>query len=71
MRQTYIDNYKYMDDITREHYKDVVKSLAYNAIVVQRLDWLLSGDEGQETFHNRLSHDLHNQEPIDFEQHHD
>lgn len=28
------------------------------AIYAQRIDWLLSGDDGEETFHERLKSDL-------------
>lgn len=27
-------------------------------VYTQRIDWLLSGDDGEETFHERLAHDL-------------
>jgi len=27
-------------------------------VYTQRIDWLVSGDDGEETFHERLKHDL-------------
>jgi hypothetical protein len=27
-------------------------------IYVQRIDWLVSGDDGEDSFHSRLNHDL-------------
>ena len=38
----------------------VYLNLAY--IYAQRIDWLVSGDDGEETFHRRLADDLQNLE---------
>ena len=40
--------------------REAVKILKIANIYVQRIDWLLSGDDGEETFLNRLSEDLSN-----------
>ena len=48
---------KYPDEVIEEFKKahDIVKTAQ---IYIQRLDWLLSGDDGEESFLRRLKEDL-------------
>ena len=43
---------------TIAEFKDAVIFLKRAEIYAQRIDWLLSGDDGEETFHERLKEDL-------------
>jgi len=43
---------------TKEKFRYAVKLLREAHVYVQRIDWLLSGDDGEETFHERLKADL-------------
>ena len=43
---------------TLDEFKKGVKLLKQAEVYVQRIDWLLSGDDGEETFHERLKEDL-------------
>ena len=52
-----IYRYAYPDDVISE-FKNAVKSLRIAEVYAQRVDWLLSGDDGEETFHERLKEDL-------------
>jgi len=38
----------------------VIADLQKNAIVLQRIDWLVSGDDGKEAFYRRLTEELRN-----------
>jgi hypothetical protein len=49
--------YKYSDEIINE-FKIGVKKLKEAYIYAQRIDWLLSGDDGPETFLTRLKEEL-------------
>lgn len=44
------------DTIAR--FKIAVDLLRSAAIYVQRIDWLVSGDDGEDSFHRRLKNDL-------------
>ena len=49
----------YSEETIAEFEKAVLYlNLAY--IYAQRIDWLVSGDDGEETFHRRLADDLKN-----------
>ena len=39
-------------------FRKAVKTLREAYVYAQRIDWLLSGDDGEDTFHRRLKHDL-------------
>jgi hypothetical protein len=39
-------------------FKDAITFLKLAQVYVQRIDWLLSGDDGEKTFHERLKADL-------------
>ena len=50
-------HYKYSDDMI-EKFKEGLKHIELAQIYMQRLDWLLSGDDGDESFMSRLEEDL-------------
>jgi hypothetical protein len=41
-------------------FKTAIYILSQAAIMAQRIDWLVSGDDGEETFHQRWDEDLTN-----------
>jgi len=43
---------------TLEKFKEAVYTLRKAQIMAQRIDWLLSGDDGEESFHKRWDEDL-------------
>ncbi len=43
---------------TQEEFKKAVEYLKLSYVYAQRIDWLLSGDDGEETFHKRLKEEL-------------
>ena len=43
---------------TMQEFKLAVWYLKQAMVYTQRIDWLLSGDDGEETFHERLKKDL-------------
>lgn len=43
---------------TESEFKKAVELLKLAEVYVHRIDWLLSGDDGEETFHERLAKDL-------------
>jgi hypothetical protein len=49
--------YKF-DDKTITRFLEGVKALRIAEAYVQRIDWLLSGDDGESTFRQRLNSDL-------------
>ena len=50
-------HYKYPDDVI-EKIKEGLTILKQAAIYTQRIDWLVSGDDGNESFIKRLQDDL-------------
>ena len=52
-----LNHYKYPDDIIEE-FKKGVEILRKAQIYAQRIDWLISGDDGEESFHKRLKEEL-------------
>ena len=50
-------NHKYSDNVI-EKFKEAVDILKKAEIYAQRIDWLLSGDDGEESFFRRLEEDL-------------
>lgn len=50
-------------DATLQKFKEAVDILRKAFVYTQRIDWLLSGDDGEETFHERLEEDLNQIEP--------
>ena len=51
------DGQKYSDE-TITKFKEAVKVLRIAEVYTQRIDWLLSGDDGEDSFHRRLKDDL-------------
>jgi hypothetical protein len=49
--------HKYPDEIIEE-FKKAIIALRIAAIYERRVDWLISGDDGEETFIERLKEDL-------------
>lgn len=49
-------HYKYPDEVIKEFHK-AVYILRLAEIYAQRVDWLISGDDGDETFIERLAED--------------
>lgn len=47
-------------EIVQEKMREAVKQLKIAAVYAQRIDWLLSGDDSEESFIKRLSDDLNN-----------
>ena len=45
---------------TIEEFKRAFDLLRQAEVYTQRIDWLVSGDDGEESFHKRLAHDLRN-----------
>jgi len=45
---------------TMREFQNAVIFLKTAAVYTQRIDWLLAGDDDEETFHKRLKHDLQN-----------
>jgi hypothetical protein len=45
-----------------EKFKETEKMLRISSIYLQRVDWLICGDDGDETFIKRLEEDLQNLE---------
>lgn len=43
---------------TIQEFKNAIKALRVASVYAQRVDWLLSGDDGEETFHESLKQDL-------------
>jgi hypothetical protein len=48
-------------DATIAEFKRAVELLNQALIYAQRIDWLVSGDDGEDTFHARLAEDLKNE----------
>ena len=52
-----LNHYKYPDDVIEE-FKKGVEILRKAHVYAQRIDWLISGDDGEESFHRRLKEEL-------------
>jgi len=50
-------HYKYPDEVIAE-FKKGLEIIEKAQVYMQRIDWLLSGDDGEETFIERLNRDL-------------
>lgn len=50
----------FFPDNVIEEFKKAVDILDKAYIYVQRIDWLLSGDDGEDSFHSRLKEELEN-----------
>lgn len=52
-----LNHYKYPDEVIEE-FKNAYKALRKAEIYAQRVDWLLAGDDGEESFIERLKTEL-------------
>jgi len=50
-------HYRYPDEVI-EKFKEGLNYLRLSAVYAQRIDWLVSGDDGDESFLRRLKEDL-------------
>ena len=58
-KHTLPNSYKYSKETIKEFKKGLaILKKAY--VYAQRIDWLLSGDDGEESFHKRLKEELDN-----------
>jgi hypothetical protein len=53
------EGWKYPDEVI-DKMKEGIEILKKAQIYAQRIDWLLSGDDGEESFLSRLEEDLNN-----------
>jgi len=59
------DGYKHnLSEDTLKVFNDALTYLNISEMFAHRIDWLLSGDDGEETFHKRLLEDLSKLEEI-------
>ena len=52
-----LNHYAYPDDVIEE-FKKGVGILRKAQVYAQRIDWLVSGDDGEQSFHKRLKEEL-------------
>ena len=52
-----LNHYKYPDEVIEE-FKNAYKALRIAEIYAQRVDWLMAGDDGEESFIERLKEEL-------------
>lgn len=62
VEQLIIDNSNEFSQETIEEFKIGLEYLKKAEVYTQRIDWLVSGDDGEDTFHNRLQSELKNLE---------
>ena len=53
-----LGTYDFQEVETYKQFKDAVRYLEIAYIYVHRVDWLVSGDDGEVEFHKRLAKDL-------------
>lgn len=58
VEQLIIKNDSDFSSETIEEFKIGLEHLRKAAVYAQRIDWLVSGDDGEDTFHSRLQKDL-------------
>lgn len=56
-RDVFFAKGKYSDDTIAE-FRKAIKMLEETAVYVERIDYLISGDDGEDNFHKRLKEDL-------------
>lgn len=56
----YSKEYKNYSDETKQELKNALEILRKAEVYAHRIDWLLSGDDGEESFHKNLKEDLDN-----------
>jgi len=47
-----------LSDATRNEFNEAIRLLRRTRVYVNRIDYLLCGDDGEDTFHERLRKDL-------------
>jgi hypothetical protein len=52
-----LNHYKYSDEVIAK-FKDAINILKIAEVYAHRIDWLLSGDDGEESFLKRFDNDL-------------
>lgn len=55
------DRYGYSNSFSKEtleEFEKAIQALKVAAVYAQRIDWLVSGDDSEEAFHERLEEDL-------------
>lgn len=52
-----VEWYQYSEETIQEFKKGII-ALKKAAVYAQRIDWLVSGDDGEESFHQRLKEEL-------------
>ena len=50
--------YYYYSPETLERFREGIKALRVASVYANRIDWLLSDDDGEEEFHKRLAQEL-------------
>ena len=58
IEQQIVENPQGLSSETLKVFQDAVNHLRKAAVLVHRIDWLLAGDDGEDTFHKRLNDDL-------------
>ena len=58
LEDTFLHTEQELDAITESNLVALIAELKKCSVHMQRLDWFLSGDDGQETYHKRLKEDL-------------
>jgi hypothetical protein len=53
------NEYDFSEEILDEFMRGVIAIKLAN-IYIKRIDWLISGDDGEESFHKRLNEDMNN-----------
>lgn len=59
--EDYDNHYYNLSEETIEEFKKGLFYLKMATIYIHRIDWLLSGDDGEDGFHERLQEDLLNE----------
>ena len=54
-----LNHYEYPEEVI-EQFKKAAEAVRIAQIYIQRMDWLLSGDDGEESFLRRLNEELKN-----------
>lgn len=60
---TKVDEYEYKPEFSKEtldKFKECRDTLKKGAKMLHRIDWLASGDDGEETFHKQWREDIEN-----------
>jgi hypothetical protein len=57
VEQLILDNADYSEETIKE-FREGLNALKKAAIYAQRIDWLVSGDDGEESFHRRLAEEI-------------